>query len=139
MFKHNQAVAWCCVQCHLRLLQLSVQISSMSLQGQQVSSQTSAHHYSFPFLFLQAELLLSEEAQERASVSDLKLQLQDLQQQVDEASQVGSLLCAAKVMCAGSAPAQQLARCSCSTSWCTAYHWQQLLAATAIQCTNAVA
>jgi hypothetical protein len=39
-------------------------------------------------LLLQAELLLSEEAQERASVSDLKLQLQDLQQQVDEASQV---------------------------------------------------
>jgi len=37
---------------------------------------------------IQAELLLSEEAQEIASVSDLKLQLQDLQQQVDEASQV---------------------------------------------------
>jgi hypothetical protein len=36
----------------------------------------------------QAELLLSDEAQERASVSDLKLQLQDLQQQVDQASQV---------------------------------------------------
>lgn len=38
----------------------------------------------------QAELLLSDEAQERASVSDLKLQLQDLQAQVDQASQVCS-------------------------------------------------
>jgi chlorophyllide a oxygenase len=35
---------------------------------------------------LQAELLLSDESRERASVSELKLQLQDLQQQVDEAS-----------------------------------------------------
>lgn len=34
----------------------------------------------------QAELLLSDESRERASVSELKLQLQDLQSQVDEAS-----------------------------------------------------
>ncbi|WIA31318.1 hypothetical protein OEZ86_002220 [Tetradesmus obliquus] len=34
----------------------------------------------------QAELLLSDESRERASVSELKLQLQDLQAQVDEAS-----------------------------------------------------
>jgi hypothetical protein len=42
----------------------------------------------------QAELLLSEEAQEAASVTDLKLQLQDLQSQVDEASKVRDVWCA---------------------------------------------
>jgi hypothetical protein len=46
------------------------------------------HHAVLCCAVLQAEMLLSEEAQERASVSDLKLQLQDLQEQVDEASQV---------------------------------------------------
>jgi hypothetical protein len=39
----------------------------------------------------QAELLLSEESQEAAAVTDLKLQLQDLQAQVQEASQALSL------------------------------------------------